>query len=964
MVSQTVIPVGANLSLTAAPIADDDSKEGSSYKTEEKEQNSSEDNDGGDSEDEEDDAGVVENKQDDSEVKFDSESAGRGRGKKQSNRQPLKRDKAGDKNTLSIPPSKRTRQSGLKHNAPPSSVLTLDDTKEAVNDAAIRDKREEEKKEGKSSDDDDKDSAADADEGSEQDDTADTEAKDGGKKRSARGQRKHKRSPKRSGRSVEHGSTEEDNVTAEHKEQDSTGEKQSAQQDGDDEKSEEKDRTDGGSEEEKDAMAEDGEEEMASPIRRTRKRKASVAAAKTAPTKRRSRGDHDEDRQENARLHDAVSEGATLSLHSFVLNTLQCEDEGAHLQRVYTKSDGSCMLNSVLMGMNNGVHPTAEQVQALRDHLKTTIEAMTQEAWNSLEHNGHCSTPHEYTQRFLTQPDAFLDRSILHFVLQLNDAAFFSQSNDQDDHPPQQSPSTIYCITVQPLFPHAHVEESDDISVNVPSKDDMAVRVHKFEKDSESEESPTDCIVLYQLWGATVSKHVELVVEPKSDNSGPATTRFPDDHPFIMALDKRVTSKKKQIEHARQNRFVCNPLQEWTFPCLLDDFFPATSSALSQNNSISHSSLPVAQRILASVRRDLDRSDRRFLKYLVALSHVSQISNTDKREQEYSRVAHFLDEYEPCNMPIILGCILISFFIYATPQVGKWFHSQKRVTLKMLACCSAVLVRDEYLLKRLFLHLAHDKTLVKRDDIVALATKLIDEDEFLSKGGWDIDKKTYEFTFLVIHSAGETDDNAHVLKHERVWWPQSLLEQDEHWRAKVEYQVKTIRSLTIKEFGDKVRRRKGGGEELCVFITGDPQHPRWWSRDQILHHKVKQWKEKLNEYEAQREAAKENEDEKKEDAVESTEKDEQIQELLAEIERQKAAFEKERTRREKAEQALKERIEKDKEKIKKAKEALAAEKAEIAEKRKQLAKQEAKIKEWIRDHPECDTVMLVTVTGL
>ena len=133
MGSQTVSSVGASFSLTAAPIADDDSKEGSSDKAEEKEQNSSEDNDGSDSEDVEDDAGVVENKQDDSEVKIDSGTAGRGPGKKKSNRQPLKRDKAGDKNTLSIPPSKRTRQSGLKHNAPPSSVLTLDDTKEAVN---------------------------------------------------------------------------------------------------------------------------------------------------------------------------------------------------------------------------------------------------------------------------------------------------------------------------------------------------------------------------------------------------------------------------------------------------------------------------------------------------------------------------------------------------------------------------------------------------------------------------------------------------------------------------------------------------------------------------------------------------------------------------------------------------------------------------------------------------------------
>ena len=128
----------------------------------------------------------------------------------------------------------------------------------------------------------------------------------------------------------------------------------------------------------------------------------------------------------------------------------------------------------------------------------------------------------------------------------------------------------------------------------------------------------------------------------------------------------------------------------------------------------------------------------------------------------------------------------------------------------MLACCPAALVRDEYLLGRLFLHLMDNNTPVKRDDITTLAAKLVEEDGFLSKGGWDIDNESNEFTFLVIHSAGETDDNVRALKHERVWWPQSL-QQDEHWKTKVEFQVRTIRSLPIKDFGDKVRRRKGGG---------------------------------------------------------------------------------------------------------------------------------------------------------
>ena len=955
MGTQTVSPA-ANVSLSAPQTDDDDSKEGISNKMEEKEQNSSEDNDGGDSEDGEDDAGVVETKQDDSEAKSDSRATRRGRRKGK----PLKRDKAEDKGTSSILPTKRKRQSGLKDDGPSDSVLPLDETKEAINGTAMRDTEEEESKEGTGRDDDDNESTAEAD---EKDDTADTEAKsNGGKERSARGQRKHDHSPKSSNRSFKHSSTE-NKAAPEHKGQDSSEEKQTAQQDGDEEKSE-KDRTDDGRKGEKDAMADADEEMKESQTKRTKKRKATVVAAKANHPKRISRskakGEREDDHHEHSLLHNTVSEGAVLPLHPIVLKMLRYQQEGAHLRRVYTKGDGSCMLNSSLMGMNNGVHPTTEQVQALRNGLKRTIEEMTQDEWDSLEHDGQCSTPQEYTQRFLTQPDAFLDRSILHFFLQQIDLPFNGgvvPSNAEDGHPLHPLPSAIYCITVQPLFPDAHVEESDDISVNVPRKDDMAVRVHKFERNRESEESPTDCIVLYQQWGTTVSNHVELVVEPES-NSEPAITRFPVDHPFIIALDKRVTSKKKHIEHARQNRFVCTPLQGWTFPCFLDiDFSPATSSALSQDSSISHSNLAVAQRLLTSVRRDLDRSDRRFLKYLVALSHITQMRNEDKREQEYSRVALFFDEYEPCNMPIILGCILISFFIYATPHVGKWFHSQKRITLKMLACCPAALVRDEYLLRRLFLHLINDKALVKRQDITTLAAKLVEEDGFLNKGGWDIDEDSNEFTFLVIHTTGEAEDNDRVLKHERVWWSQSLLQQDEHWRAQVEFMIKAIRSLTIKELGDKVRRRKGDEEELCVYITGDPQHPKWWTRDQILHHKVKQWKEKLDEYEAQRVVAEED-DEKKQGTVEPTDKDKEIQALHAEIQRQKAAFEKEKTRREKAEHALKDRIEKEREKMKKAKEALAAEKAEITMKRELLAKQEARIRDWIRDHP--DAAELVT----
>jgi hypothetical protein len=45
-------------------------------------------------------------------------------------------------------------------------------------------------------------------------------------------------------------------------------------------------------------------------------------------------------------IHNIVPEGTTLPLQPIVLKILQCRDEGAQLQRVYTKGDGSCMLNN------------------------------------------------------------------------------------------------------------------------------------------------------------------------------------------------------------------------------------------------------------------------------------------------------------------------------------------------------------------------------------------------------------------------------------------------------------------------------------------------------------------------------------------------------------------------------------------------------------------------------------------
>jgi hypothetical protein len=704
------------------------------------------------------------------------------------------------------------------------------------------------------------------------------------------------------------------------------------------------------SSEEKEGQQEEAEEKVETaevainedePRARRDKRKA-PATTTQSPNKRVGRKDRQDERPPMPLdAHDMVSAGETRPLHPRVLDFVQWEDDAALLRRAHTRGDGSCMLNAFLMGVANGVHPTAEAVQALRLRLKTEIEEMTKEAWDSLgdEHDGQCSTPQEYTQRFLSQSDTFLDRSILHFCLQLK----------REEPPAHPLPCLIYCITVQPLFPDAPVEHSDDISVRMLNKADMVIRVHRFGQRPTLLSAPTDCIVLYQLWGATVSKHMELVV-----HSDPPLTRFPHDHPFIVALDKHVSTRTDQIDVARNSSFVCAPLQGWTFPCLLDvDFLSPSSSSV--HDSPPYSGLPVVQRILTTVRRDLDRSDRRFLRYLVALSHISQMRNADKREEEYNKVVHFLDEYEPCNMPIILGCIAISFFIYATPHVGKWFHAQKRVTLKMLASCPAALVRDEYLLRLLFLHLVHNKALMKRDDITTLATQLIAEYDISIKGGWDIDNETYEFTFLVIHTAGEAEEDERVLKHERAWWIQSKLMEDKHWRKLVEARIKTVRSLTIKELGSKVRRGKNGGQDqLCTLISGDPQHPRWWTRDQILHHKVKQWKEKLDEFEAQEEKQVED-DEKVQPAVDN--KDTLIRKLRAEIAKEKAACEKERMRRETAEQALKERVEKDREQIKKAKEALAAERNEIAQRKLQLDKQEAKIQEWLKAHPDAGTVV-------
>ena len=82
----------------------------------------------------------------------------------------------------------------------------------------------------------------------------------------------------------------------------------------------------------------------------------------------------------------------------------------------------------------------------------------------------------------------------------------------------------------------------------------------------------------------------------------------------------------------------------------------------------------------------------------------------------------------------------------------------------MLASCPAPLVRDEYRLNILFLHLMHTKALMKRDDITTLATQLIAEDDIPTKGGWDIDEKTYEFTFHVVHTTGKVKEDERVLE--------------------------------------------------------------------------------------------------------------------------------------------------------------------------------------------------------
>ena len=66
--------------------------------------------------------------------------------------------------------------------------------------------------------------------------------------------------------------------------------------------------------------------------------------------------------------------------------------------------------------------------------------------------------------------------------------------------------------------------------------------------------------------------------------------------------------------------------------------------------------------------------------------------------------------------------------------------------------------------------------------------------------------------------------------------------------------------------------------------------------------------------------------------------------------KERTAREKEKVRYEKAERALKERVDKERDKMQRAKQALATEKMEIENRKKELDEQEAKIRNWIKDH--------------
>ena len=316
------------------------------------------------------------------------------------------------------------------------------------------------------------------------------------------------------------------------------------------------------------------------------------------------------------------------------------------------------------------------------------------------------------------------------------------------------------------------------------------------------------------------------------------------------------------------------------------------------------SAVPRVQQLLNDAQKDLSKSDDRFLKYLVSLSLISQHGMSDTvREEEYAKFALFLEEKEPCNLPIVCACMLISFFLHANPSHRRWFATQS-ICMKTLATIIVPVIKNHYLLDRLFLALRHANRRLTRPEVQAMA-KAIEHDHRITHDGWDLDEKG-ELVFEIIHSDGSAEGDARVLARERSTWSLSQLKEQREWTSIVEAARTRILKLVINQLGAEVRKKR----ELSVTFKGNDKDIWWLTAEQIKAFDHQPWIKALEVHEKrvmEEKLAKKRarEEEKMQDDEEADEEEVRLRKELEEVRRELETWKKaEAERQKKAKEAV------------------------------------------------------------
>ena len=560
-------------------------------------------------------------------------------------------------------------------------------------------------------------------------------------------------------------------------------------------------------------------------------------------------------------------ESSTLPLHPSVYDVVKWDGDEFPL-RLYSCPNGSCAFSSLLRACTGEVK--ADDLPHLRGQLKDYIAAIPAEQWGDASTD--FPTPRQYVDHFFGSPDTHVDRSVFQHFL------------DADSLPvlPHLKPSMIFVIAVQRCNPDADIDEDeDDVKVQSQNVPQVRVVVHKIvrRRSTISPSSPysrhyRDCVVLYQMTGDAPHHFEAVTFDANGQNH-----ELPLDHPFVHALDQAASYRF--IAEAYDTAFVCPALLGWEFPCFLDESCIVRAVVEEKYDNSKFSAIPKVQQLLNNAQGDLNKSDDRFLKYLVSLSLISQHPMTDAaRDEEYTKFALFLEEKEPCNVPIVCACMLISFFLHANPDHRRWFFTQN-ISMKTLATIIVPVMKDNYLLNRLFLTLRHANRRLTRPEVQAMA-KAIEHDHRIAHDGWDLDEKG-QLVFDIIHSDGSAEGDARVLAREKSTWSVSDLVKQRDWASIVEAAQTRILKLVVNQLGEEVRKRR----ELSVTFKGNGKDVWWFTAEQIRAFDHQPWIKALEAHEkrvTEEKAAKKRAREE-EKMQEDEEEDEEMIRLREELEK-------------------------------------------------------------------------------